>query len=581
MLEVARLSTPRIRRQVGDSSIHKAKAYTRLQAWSNLRTQGASIKGECRGTAAVPYRVEVTFDGDEISRADCTCPVGAGGHCKHVAALLLLFRDHADAFIEVEELDQALERRSPGELIALIRRMVRRVPELELLLDVPMPGTAGAASAGDPEPFRRQARAAFQHAGNDWNAVSLAARELHDIVATGDEFRERGELAAAAAAYRGVAEIALDELETVHDDEGDLLDVIGACADGMAKCFEATPAEETARREELLHALFDLYVIDENHGGLCAGDSILEVLIRRTTLAERQIVASWVRAAAPRGHAWNDDYRRGQFGELLLRLEGDTLSDDDYLRVCRETGRLDDLIERLLRLERVPEALEELDAAPDHRLLALADLFVQHALGDAAEHAVRARAVRAKPIFAGAMYDWLRTRAESRGDTGSANDLARRLFELDPTLSRYGDVKRLTPESDWLDVRAELITKLEKRELQRVLLDIELQEGSHGRAVDRIRRERSLRHRAADVARAIERTMPREAIELYSAATDDLIEHRHRGAYQSACDLLRRVRSLYRQLGDDSAWAAHILTLRERHRLLRAFREELDRAKLS
>jgi len=145
MLEVARLSTPRIRRQVGDASIHKAKAYTRLQAWSNLRTQGVSIKGECRGTAAVPYRVEANFDGDEIAQANCTCPVGAGGHCKHVAALLILFREHAEAFVEVEELDRILERRSPGELIALIRRMVRRVPELELLLDVPMPGTAGAA----------------------------------------------------------------------------------------------------------------------------------------------------------------------------------------------------------------------------------------------------------------------------------------------------------------------------------------------------------------------------------------------------------------------------------------------------
>src|SRR5262249_8299398 len=128
MAEVARLSTPRIRRQVGESSIHKAKAYTRPNAWSNLRIQGATIKGEVRGTAAVPYRVEVAFDGDDIGRADCSCPIGAGGHCKHVAALLLLYREHGDAFGEVEELDRALERRTQGELIALIRRMVRRVP---------------------------------------------------------------------------------------------------------------------------------------------------------------------------------------------------------------------------------------------------------------------------------------------------------------------------------------------------------------------------------------------------------------------------------------------------------------------
>jgi hypothetical protein len=44
---------------------------------------------------------------------------------------------------------------------------------------------------------------------------------------------------------------------------------------------------------------------------------------------------------------------------------------------------------------------------------------------------------------------------------------------------------------------------------------------------------------------------------------------------------LTKVRSLYQRLGDDAAWAAYILTLRDQHRSLRAFREELDRKKLT
>jgi uncharacterized Zn finger protein len=581
MAEVARLSTPRIRRQVGESSIHKAKAYSRPNAWSNLRIQGAAIKGEVRGTAAVPYRVEVAFDGDDIARADCSCPIGAGGHCKHVAALLLLYREHGDAFAEVEELDRALERRTQGELIALIRRMVRRVPELELLLDVPLPGSAGAAAADDPEPFRRQARAAFQHAGDEWNAGPLAARELHDIVATGDEFRERGELAAAAAAYRGVAEVALDELDSVHDEDGDLYEVIGACADGLGHCLEAMPWSERTRREELLRALFDLYVIDENHGGLCAGDAIYEVLVRRTTPEERTRLAGWVRAAVPRGHAWSDDYRRGQFGDLLLRLEGDTLDDAEYLRVCREMNRTEELVERLLQLGRKDEALAELDAAPDHRLLALAELFDQHALGDEAERVIRERAGSAKAVFAGAMVDWLRGRAEVRGDAASARDLARRLFDLDPSLSRYQTLKRLTPAAEWPTVQSDLCHSLARAKAHSLLLDIDLHDGQVERAVQRVSNERNLRHRALDVAKAAEKAIPREALELYRTAAEDLIEHRNRGAYQAACEHLAKVRSLYQRLGDDAAWAAYILTLRDQHRSLRAFREELDRKKLT
>src|SRR5262249_34440987 len=68
------LTLPRIRRQVGDDSIHKAKSYTRTHVWGGLRVQGAAVKGECQGTAAAPYRVEVVFDGDDIARADCSCP---------------------------------------------------------------------------------------------------------------------------------------------------------------------------------------------------------------------------------------------------------------------------------------------------------------------------------------------------------------------------------------------------------------------------------------------------------------------------------------------------------------------------
>src|SRR5207248_8380893 len=107
MVELARLTKPKIVRQVGEASIHKAKAYLCQDVWSDLRVQSGTVKGRCQGNAPGPYRVAVTFDGDAIESADCSCPVGAGGHCKHVAALLLYVREHPDAFVEVEDLDPA------------------------------------------------------------------------------------------------------------------------------------------------------------------------------------------------------------------------------------------------------------------------------------------------------------------------------------------------------------------------------------------------------------------------------------------------------------------------------------------
>src|SRR5205823_13610481 len=154
------------------------------------------------------------------------------------------------------------------------------------------------------------------------------------------------------------------------------------------------------------------------------------------------------------------------------KLEGDTLDDAQYLRVCREMGRSEELVERLLRLGRQSEAIAELDAAPDHRMLALAELFEQHALGDEAERLVRERAPSAKAVFAGAMYDWLRARAESRGDATAARELARRLFDLEPSLSRFENLQRLTPNGDWPAVRAEVSAALDRAQAHGLLLDI-------------------------------------------------------------------------------------------------------------
>jgi hypothetical protein len=408
----------------------------------------------------------------------------------------------------------------------------------------------------------------------------LAARELHDIVTTGNEFRDRGELAAAAAAYRGVAEVALDALERVHDEEGELQEVIGACVDGLCRCFESTAADDRTRRTALMRALFDLYVADESHGGLCAGDTIFDVFIRQTMPDEHTLLAGWIREAFPGGQGWSDDYRRDQFGELLLQLEGESLDDEAYLRVCRETGRTDDLVERLLRLGRQRDALQEMNAAADHQLLALAECFVAHGLGDHAEPIVRARAAKAQSPFVGTMLEWLSGRAETRGDVGAACALARRLFDLQPGLTRFNDIHRFTPAVEWPGVRAELRAELERRQQEWLLLDIDLHEGDVAAAVARVVGGRHLPARVLDVAKAAEKTLPRESLALYRTAAEALIEQRHRNAYRTACEHLLKVRSLSLRLGDEPAWTGYIQSLRTRFRPLRAFREELDHAKL-
>jgi uncharacterized Zn finger protein len=578
MVEVARLSKPKILRQVGEASVHKAKAYLRRDVWSDLRAQGQTIKGRCQGQAPHPYRVEVTFDGDAITGADCSCPVGGGGHCKHVAALLLYYREHPDAFVEVEELESTLERRSKGELVALIRRMIRRVPELELLLDAPLPGYTDPATADDPEPYRRQARAAFEHGGDGWDAASLVAHELDDIVGTGDEFRAQGAYAAAVAVYRGVAEEVLEQFTAYHDDEGDLLGVVADCASGLCQCLEGVPGD-SPRRDDLLRALVDLYVADEAHGGLGVSDTIPEALLHQTTPEEHRRIAGWVRAKLPRGESWSDEYLRRSLGSFLLELEADELDDEAYLRLCRETGRAAELVDRLLSLDRLDEALKVVRAAQDHDLLPLADLLVQHGNAQEAEWLVEDRA--AGQENGTRLLDWLKGRALERRDKATALKLAGQMFQRQPSLQGYAEMRRLVGAKAWPELRQRLIADLEKSRAAWLLIDIYLQEGEVKAALALLRSDVGRRSgRKLDVARAAEQEFPREALALYREAAEGLIEQRGREAYRAASDHLGKVRELHSRLGEADTWTAYIAGLRERYRPLRALREEMDRAGL-
>src|SRR5438094_6748585 len=128
-----------IRTRVGETSYERGEEYFRSGAIFDARKQGRTLKAQCEGTSAPSYRLWVAFDDKGIAEADCSCPVGDGGFCKHTAALLLTWLDRPEAFVDVEEIDAALELRSKEELIALVKQAFRRHPDLEALLETPLP----------------------------------------------------------------------------------------------------------------------------------------------------------------------------------------------------------------------------------------------------------------------------------------------------------------------------------------------------------------------------------------------------------------------------------------------------------
>jgi superfamily II DNA or RNA helicase len=86
-----------LRRLLGARAYLRGYDYVRRHAVEDVVVEDAGARGHVRGTDAEPYKVTLQLTPSGFT-SSCTCPAFAssnGGHCKHVAALLIALRDQA------------------------------------------------------------------------------------------------------------------------------------------------------------------------------------------------------------------------------------------------------------------------------------------------------------------------------------------------------------------------------------------------------------------------------------------------------------------------------------------------------
>ena len=341
--------------------------------------------------------------------------------------------------------------------------------------------------------------------------------------------------------------------------------------------------------------MFDIYQHDlgaENSLGFAARAE--DQLVRHTTPLERRTIVDWIRdvLADEEEKVFGSTLRA--YGGFLLNLEQDTLDDEDYLRICRETGRTSDLVERLLTSGRIDEAARETQQVHDFTFLGLVDLFIQHEQDVVAEQLVRTR-IKERPDLQ--LLEWLQKYYHSRDNIAAELAVVETIFRTQPPLRRYQELRDLATKLDrWKSLRLELLAFLEQKQHTSLLIQIALDEGDIDKALELLKvmaKKDSYGYTynsgygyygfgdiSLEVARAAEETRPREAIELYRQQTERLIAMRARKNYQAAINPLTKMRTLYEKLGEREAWTSYITTLREQNRNLRALKEELAKAGL-
>ena len=260
---MAILTKDDVRAWLGQKEIDKGRPYAQRGALLRLRVQEGVLKGDCLGSAARPYRVEVRLKDTgvqtSIHSANCSCPVGDGGRCKHTAALLLTWIDFPELFTEVEAMTASLDAYSKEDLIALVSRMVERVPELETLVETSAPNltetpVSAAAIKAQVQGLLGNVTYEREHYWDyDQGYPSHSRADLQDITHVAERYLTSGQLNSAATTYKTIADEVLHYRE-FEDEEGSLASVAQRCAEGLVRCLER--AEDENLRDIILTSLF-------------------------------------------------------------------------------------------------------------------------------------------------------------------------------------------------------------------------------------------------------------------------------------------------------------------------------------
>lgn len=457
----------------------------------------------------------------------------------------------------------------------------------------------------NPAQYRRQVAKAFEEADDEDNDRIIKA--LMAVKRKADTLARQGDVLGAATIYETLvmeifeqSHLYIDEdaeydnfseEEGYYPEEESLDEFVEECIEALGQILAKEQTDRVAR-QKTIDVLFAIYRRDTDvYSSVGFADSAEDQLTQHTTPLEQETLAARIRATlADKDEQLTSSARRA-YGGFLLELEEETLDDEAYLRICRESGRTADLIDRLLTLGRIDEAVEEMKRFDTNILLSLVPFFIAHGQDTVAERLVKARLAE-KPDMA--LLRWLQQYYHERGNRAAELEVVETLFREQPYLRRYQELRALAEQvGRWETLRQELLAFLEERHNTNLLIEIALDEGDIDLALQRLEGMKKkdiygylygdaygFDRVSLQVAGAAEETRPQAAIKLYRQRAERLIAQRGRPNYQLATTHLAQMRALYEKLGEGEAWTNYVTTLRERNRNLRALQEELTNAGL-
>lgn len=646
---LAPITAEDVSRQTDFRSVERGRTYWRGGRIFNAIRRDSHLRANCRGSSGGPYLVEATLaTGDKPGKRNpvsylCSCP--RGGFCKHVVALLLTWIATPEKFAVRQPVAEMLAGKSQAELAALIELMLRRHPELEEMIEIPVV-FAVAADDGlvNEDAIRRQIAAAipdpdgasswdhnsyhgygsngyrFDYEYEEYGGLSSQEQDtLERILALGDAYAEVEHWPNVVRIAATFVEETAPELESLRGEDGAIEQLLAHCDQLLATCLDAQaalPADQRLPprdRHRMLDAMLQLWTVDVQIGGLSLCDQGLPAIVRHATAEDRERVYQDIREVLAAASAGNVDrsWEKRAALHFLAELKGPGgLTDEELLEEYRKAGLWPDVVALLLTMGRIDEsvsiATRRLPSARE--LIAFADKWLETAGPSALPRAIALADDRLwenegkQPQDDFLLRQWLERRHLEGGEPARALKFVKERFHASPTFAVYNDARAIAtregqPGDLWPDLRRELLADLHTLGHWTTTIAIHLADGEVGDAIAALHEAETPRRPPKNqpipgwtyylptyqlqVAAAAEENHPQESIRIYRRLAEVEIGHRSRDHYKQAAGFLARVKTLHESTGAKNEWASLISEVRLHHKSLRALREELDIAGLT
>ncbi len=582
-------------------SFRRGEEYYRDGAVSNTAIQDALLSGECAGTYAPYYRVQVELDEAGIVKASCTCLYEYGGYCKHIVALLLAYLHHPKSFTVRKPPVELLAELDHNDLIAILTRLIQEQPDLydriEVLTSVPSKSKKKRKKV-DIEGYRRRILGILHSLDGMrmseayWHVGGLA-NQLREVQQSASKFLDAGDAETALEILLVLMEETSRAIEYIDDSNGELGGFVSELGTPLAEAILSLELNQV-ERARLTGRLEKLIRYANDYG--MEGNLLIAVQAAKFGWDDIPVEMKPAREEAYKvdENEEPDDWDEDEDDDELHEWDWATLSGFDDLTEARlnvldRQGRIEEYLALCKREERhlrytlklcdLKEVADAVKYARKH--LATADESLQVAqrlresrlVAEAIEIGEHGLTLNGSKTGLG---EWFGSVEEAQGRTKQALAAWSAAFREHPALETYKTIKRLAGP-DWGRLRGEVMAKLRKSYDKQVLAEVLLLEDEWDEAIQ-VAEGRDVWYPIVEtVADNVMPHRPEWVVQISLSHAERLMSEAKSKNYPIAATWLKRAKQAYKLLGKTDEWKRYLEETREKYKRRPALQNQLAR----